>query len=64
MDEDSFNVLYKKDCWAAFPDYIWTTNVPYERKVDKLLFTDFIICLFDVEIFSIESQFPFLTHTV
>ena len=44
-----------------FPDPIWTTNVPYERKTNMLSSTDKIslICLFDFERFSIESRFPF-----
>ena len=29
-------LLYKIDCWAAIPYPIWTTNVPYERKIDML----------------------------
>ena len=49
LDEDTFDKLYKNDCWAAIPDPIWTTNVPYERKINMLSSTDnnFIICLFD-----------------
>ena len=60
LDEDSFDMLYKNDC-AAIPHSIWTTNVPYERKINMLSFTDnnFMICLFDFERFSIESRFPF-----
>ena len=67
LDEDSFDMLYKNYCWAAIPDPIWTTNVPYERKKNMLSSTDtnFMICIFDFERFSIESRFPFfLTHTV
>ena len=47
--------------WAAIPDPIWTTNVPYERKLNMLSSTDnnFMIFLFDFERFSIESRFPF-----
>ena len=33
LDEGSFDMLYKNYCWAAIPDPIWTTNVPYERKI-------------------------------
>ena len=67
LDEDSFNMLYKNDCWAAIPDPLWTTNVPYERKINMLSSTDnnVMICLFDFERSSIESRFPFFfTHTV
>ena len=68
LDEDSFDMLYKNDCWAAMPDPIWTTNVPYEMKINMLSSTDnnFMICLFNFERFSIKSRFPFffLTHTV
>ena len=62
LDEDSFDMLYKNYCWAAIPDPIWSTNVPYERKINMLLPTDnnFMICFFDVERFSIESRFPFV----
>ena len=47
LDEDSFDMLYKNDCWAAIPDPIWTTNVPYERKINMLSSKDnnFMICL-------------------
>ena len=27
-----FDMFYKKYCWAAMPDPIWTTNVPYEEN--------------------------------
>ena len=67
LDEDSFDMLYKNDCWAAISGPIWTTNVSYERKIYMLSYTynNFMICLFDFEKFSIESRFPFfLTHTV
>ena len=69
LDEDSFDMLNTKHhCWAAIPDPISTTNVPYERKIN-ISFTDnnFMICLFDFVRLSIESRFPFLflfTHTV
>ena len=61
LDEDSFDMLYKNYCWAAIPDPIWTTNVPYERKINMLSSTDnnFMICPFDFERFSIESRFSF-----
>ena len=36
FEEDGFDMLYKNDCWAAIPDPIWTTNVPYERKINML----------------------------
>ena len=39
-DEDSFDMLYKNDCWAVIPDPRWTTNVPYERKINMLSSTD------------------------
>ena len=32
LDEDSFDMLYQNACWAAIPDPIWTTNVPYEKE--------------------------------
>ena len=56
----------KNYCWAAIPDPIWTTNVPYESKINMLSSTDnnFMICLFDFERFSIESRCVFFTHTV
>ena len=58
-------------CWAAIPDPIWTTNVPYERKINMLSSTDnnnFMIFLFDFERFRIESWilvsfFFFFSHT-
>ena len=54
-------MLYKNDCWAAIPDPIWTTNIPYKRKIDMLSSTDnnFMICLVYFERFSIEYRFPF-----
>ena len=67
LDEDSFDMLYENYCWAAISHQIWTTNVPYERKIDMLSSTDnnFMICLFDFERFSIEPRYPFfVTHTV
>ena len=66
LDEDSFDMLYKNYCWAAILDPIWTTNVPYKRKINMLSFTDnnFMICHFDFERFSIESQFPFFKLTL
>ena len=36
LDDNSFDMLYKYDCWAAIPDPIWMTNVPYERKINML----------------------------
>ena len=65
FDEDSFDMLYKNDCWAAIPDPIWTTNVPFERNINMLSSTDknFMICLFNVERFSIESRFPFFFNS-
>ena len=66
LDEDSFDMLYKKDCWAAIPDPIWTINVPYERKINRLSSIDnnFMICLFDFDRFSIESRFLFFFVTL
>ena len=66
LDEDRFDMLYKNYCWAAILDPIWTTNVPYERKINMLSSTDknFMICHFDFERFSIESRFPFLKLTL
>ena len=67
LDEDSFDMLNKNYCWAAIPDLIWTTNVPYERKMNMLSSIDnnFIICLFDFERFNIESRFLFsFYHTI
>ena len=67
LDEDSFDMIYKNYCWAAIPDQIWTTNIPYERKINMLssIDTNFMIYLFDFERFIIEFRFPFfLTHTV
>ena len=60
LDEDSFDMLYN-DCWAAIPDPILMTNIPYERKINMLSSTDnnFMIFLFDFERFWIESQFLF-----
>ena len=62
FDEDSFDMLYKIDSWTAISDLIWTTNVPYERKINMLSSTDnnFKVFLFNCEIFRIESRFPFL----
>ena len=37
LDEESFDMLYKNDCWAAIPDPIWTTNVPYERGENAII---------------------------
>ena len=68
LDEDSFDMLYKTDCWAAIPNPIWTTNVPYERKINMLSSTDknFLIFLFDFEWFRIwiSVSFFFNTHIV
>ena len=62
LGEGSFDMLYKNYCWAAIPDPIWTTNVPYERKINMLSSTDnnFMIILFNFDRFRIESRFPFL----
>ena len=67
FNEDNFDMLYKNGYWAAIPDPIWTTNVPYGRNINRLLSIDnnFMICLFEFERFSIESRFLFFfTHTV
>ena len=34
LDENSFDMRYKNDCWATIPDPIWMTNVPFERKTN------------------------------
>ena len=62
LDKDSFDMLYKNDCWAAIPDPISTTDVPYERKINMLLSNNnnFMIFLFDFERFRIESRFLFV----
>ena len=68
LEEDSFDMLYKNDCWTAIPDSIWMTIVPYVKKKKKNVLTStdnswFVFLIF--ERFSIESWFPlFLTHTV
>ena len=51
LEEDSYDMLYKNDCWAAIPEPIWTTNVPYESKINMLSSTDkkIMICPFDFE---------------
>ena len=66
LDEDSFDMLYRNDGWAAIPDPIWPTNVPYERKLNMLSSADnnFMIYLFDFERFSTESRFPFFQLTL
>ena len=70
LDEDSFDMLYKNDCWAAIPGPIWRPMYQNEREIKMLSSTDsnFMICRFDFERFSIESWFPFFifcfTHTV
>ena len=49
LDDDSFDMHYNNYCWAAIPDQIWMTIVPYERKINMLSSTDniFMIFLFD-----------------
>ena len=69
MDKDSFDMLYKNDYWGAIPDPIWTTNAPYERKINMLSSTDnnFMICLFNLRDLVLNLGFPFFsffTHTV
>ena len=63
LDGDSFDMLYKSDCWAAIPDPIWTINVPYERKMNMLSCTEisFVISFFffNFEKFGVKSWFPF-----
>ena len=62
LDKDNFDMLYKNDGWTAIPNPIWTTNVPYERQINMLSSTNnnFLIFLFDIERFRIESRFLFL----
>ena len=50
LDGDSFDMLYKNDCWAAIPDPIWTISVPYES---------FAISFFNFEEFWVKPGFPF-----
>ena len=54
----------QNDCWAAIPDPLWTTNVPYERKINMLSSTDnnfMIFFLLDFEKFRIECLFLFFS---
>ena len=46
LDKDSFDMRDKNDGWAAIPDSIWTTNVPYERKINMLSSTDNYFMIF------------------
>ena len=66
LDKDSFGMFYENYCWAAIPDPIWTTNVPYERKINMLSSTDnnFMIFLFNFERFRIKSLCPFFLLTL
>ena len=69
LDEDGFDMLYNNDCWAAIPDPIWTTNVPYERKINMLSSTDnnFMIVFLILRDSVLNLGFLFLfffTHTV
>ena len=65
LDEDSFDMLYKNDFWAAIRDPIWMTKVPYERNIYMLSSTDnFLIFLFDFDIEDWISVYFFKTHTV
>ena len=60
LDEYSFDMLYKNYCWAAIPDPIWTTNLPFERMMDRISSNDNnFMFLFVFERFRIESWFPF-----
>ena len=45
LDGDSFDMVYKKDCWAVIPDPIWTINIPYERKINMLSCTEIIFVI-------------------
>ena len=65
LDEDRFDMLYKIIAGAAISDPIWTINVPW-KKIEYAITPDnnFMICHFDFGRSSIESRFPFLTHTV
>ena len=62
LDKKRFDMLYKNYCWAAIPNPIWMTNVPFESKIIMLSSTDknFMILLFNFESFRIESWFRFV----
>ena len=68
LDEDSFDMLYKNDCWVAIPDQIWTTNVPYERKINMLSSIDkkfmFVFLILRDLVLNLGFLFNILTHTV
>ena len=66
LGKSSFDMFYKKDCWAVICYPICMTNVSYERGKTVLSFPDisFAILLFVFQRFEIISGFPFLTHTV
>ena len=65
LDEHSFDMLFKNYYWAAILDPVWTTSVPYERKLNMLLSTDNMynvkFSLFDFDRFRIESRLFLLT---
>ena len=44
LDEDSFDMLYKNDCWAALPGPIWTTSV-YESYHPLITISLFIFSI-------------------
>ena len=52
LDEDSFDMLYKNNCWAAIPDPIW----PMYHMKDKYQYS--IVLLITI------SLIFFFTHTV
>ena len=69
LDEDGFDMLYKNYCWAAIPDPIWTTNVPYERKINMLSSIDnnlrFVFLILRDFVLNLGFLFLFFfTHTV
>ena len=65
LDEDSFDMLYKNDGWAAIPRPIWTTNVSMKEKLICFhpLITSLWLVFFYFERFSIESRFPFFLNS-
>ena len=61
LDGDSFDMLYKNDCWAAIPNPIWMINISYERKINMLWCTyiSFVISLFNFEKYLVKPGFSF-----
>ena len=64
LDEDSFDMLYKK--WLPSLTQYERPIYHMKKKIDMLSSTDnnFMICLFDLERFSIESRFPFCLNSL